>query len=208
METNNKILPYNSDMEPLRMAEYGRNIQKLVDECLKIEDRDERTRCAKTIARVVATLFPDHVGENGDMTKIWDHLNIMSDFRLDIDFPCEVTSREKMTPAPAPIPRYGNQTIRRHYGRLIESMIDVVSSMEGGREKDAMISLIANHMKKQLLIHNPEGVSDARVINDLNSMSKGRIAIDPETYRLHEFLTIAPDETNGKKKKKKIKTRF
>lgn len=206
---NHKIIPYNSDMERLKMPEYGRNIQRLLDECLKIEDRAERTRCAKTIAKIVVTLFPDHVGEGKDMKKIWDHLNMMSDFKLDIDFPVEVMDKETMSPDPAPIPYYGTGRIRRHYGRLIESMIDVVSDMPGGEEKDMLISQIANQMKKQLIIHNPEGVSDQRVINDLNAMSGGRIAIDPACYRLNEYKGLkADDPVSGKKKKQQKKVKF
>lgn len=205
-EKAHKILPYNSDQKPLKLPEYGRNIQILVDECVKIEDRDERTRCAKEIAKVVATLLPDHVGEGGNMKKIWDHLNIMSDFKLDIDFPCEVIDREHLVPEVSPIPYYGNDKISRHYGRLIESMIDVVSEMPGGDEKDRMISMIANHMKKLLLTYNPTGVSDERIINDLNRMSKGRIAIDPAHYRLQDFKELPQDEPErNAKKKKKVK---
>ena len=206
--SNHKILPYNSDMKRLKLPEYGRNIQTLIDECVKIEDRDERTRCAKAIAKVVATLLPDHVGEGGNMKKIWDHINIMSDFKLDIDFPCEVIDREHLTPEVSPIPYYGNDKISRHYGRLIESMIDVVSEMEGGEEKDRMISMIANQMKKLLLTYNPTGVSDERVINDLNRMSKGKIAIDPATYKLQDFHEVVVEDTSRNKKKvpkKKVK---
>lgn len=205
---SHKIIPYNSDMDKLRMPEYGRNIQVLVDECTKIEDRMERTRFAKSIAKVMATLFPDHVGEGGDMKKIWDHMNMISDFKLDIDFPVDVITKEEVSPSPATIPYYANKRIKRHYGRLVESLIDVIADMPGGYEKDMMISHIANQMKKMLILHNPEGVSDTRIISDLNLMSGGRIAIDPETYRLNEYKGLTAEESTPAKKKKKKVSKF
>ena len=82
--------------EKLALPEYGRNIQRMIDHCLTIEDRDERTKCAHSIADVMATLFPSIIGEGGNRRKIWDHIFIMSDFKLDIDFPCEVVTPEKL----------------------------------------------------------------------------------------------------------------
>lgn len=203
---SHKIIPYNSDMKRLKLPEYGRHIHSLLDECLKIEDRDERTRFANEIVRVVSLLLPDHVGENGNTKKIWDHLMIMSDFKLDVDSPYVTVTKETLTPEAAPIPYYGNDTISRHYGRLIESMIGVVSDMPGGDEKDRLILMIANQMKKLLLTYNPTGVSDERVIKDLNTMSKGKIAIDPSTYKLQEFKSLPKDtQSSLPKKKRKVK---
>lgn len=201
-----KILPYNTDLKRLKLPEYGRTVQSMLDECLKIEHREERTRCAQTIVGFITNLLPDHVGENGNTKKIWDHLMIMSDFKLDVDSPYETVSKDKLTPEAAPIPYYGNDKISRHYGRLIESMIGVVSDMPGGEEKDRLILMIANRMKKLLITYNQTGASDERVINDLNAMSKGRIAIDPAHYKLQDFKTL-PKETQPVTRKKKRRQR-
>ena len=80
------MIPYNTSEAILVLPEYGRNIQRLIDHCVMIEDKEERTRCAYAIADVMATLFPSIVGEKGNRQKIWDHINIMSKFELDIDF--------------------------------------------------------------------------------------------------------------------------
>lgn len=206
-DSTHKILPYNSDLEPLRMPEYGRNIQILIDKCLEIEDKAERTAFAKEIAQAMAALVPENVGEKKDMKKIWDQMMILSDFRLDVDFPCDVITKEELTPEAAPIPYYAGKKICRHYGRLVESMIEVICEMPGGEEKDRLINLVANQMKKNLIFHNPEGVSDRRVINDLNTLSKGRLAIDPVNYTLLDFAAEEIEATAKKKKKKQIKYR-
>lgn len=195
------MLRYNTQMKPLRLPEYGRNIQKMVDFCLTIEDRQERTDCAFAIVKSMANLFPE-LKSNGQYShKLWDHLAIMSDFRLDIDYPVEVVQQENLTSRPAPIPYKDNELRRRHYGRTILSMIDVAAGMEEGPERDALITLVANQMKKLLIETNRDGVDDRRVFNDLRELSQGRIFVDPATLRLNDY--IIPVQTSGKKKKKK-----
>ncbi|MBD5297265.1 MAG: DUF4290 domain-containing protein [Bacteroides sp.] len=195
------MLRYNTQMKPLRLPEYGRNIQKMVDFCLTIEDRQERTDCAFAIVKSMANLFPE-LKSNGEYShKLWDHLAIMSDFRLDIDYPVEVVLQENLSSRPAPIPYKDNELRRRHYGRTILSMIDVAAGMEEGPERDALIALVANQMKKLLIETNRDGVDDRRVFNDLRELSQGRIFVDPATLRLNDY--IIPVQTSGKKKKKK-----
>lgn len=197
------MLPYNTDNETMKLPEYGRNLQNLVEYCCGLEDREERTACAYGIAEVMATMFPNLVGENKDYSTIWDHINLLSGFKLDIDFPVEVLTKEKMNPKPDKIP-YTSSSIRyRYYGKNIEKMIEKVADMEDGQEKDALISLLAHHMKKLMLIHNKEGVSDAKVLKDLEIYSNGKIVLDPATYLLHEFKEEKPVMPQKNKRKKK-----
>lgn len=197
------MIPYNTDMEPILLPEYGRNLQGLVDYCVTIEDRDERTACAFAIADTMADMFPEMVGDNRDFSKIWDQLNIISRFELDIDFPCDVITAEKMNPQPERIP-YSNSGIRfRHYGRNIEKMIDNIANLEEGEEKDLLISMVAHHMKKLMLQHNPEGVDDAKILRDLALYSGGKINLDPQTYLLHEFKEMTPAKNGNNKKRKR-----
>ncbi len=196
------MIPYNVSEPKLSLPEYGRNIQRMIDHCVTIEDREERTRCAYTIAGVMETLFPSIVGEGDNRQKIWDHINIMSGFKLDIDFPCEVIGPDQMSseigrvPYNAPFNRY------RHYGKNIQSMIKEVAAMENCVEKDQLIFLLANQMKKLLLLHNPENASDNRVFSDMAELSEGKIMIDPATYRLNEYIENTSTASKGKKKKK------
>lgn len=196
------MIPYNTQLLPLLLPEYGRNIHQMVDYCVHIPDREERTRCAYTIARIMENLFPELVSGEEGRRKIWDHINIISGFKLDIDFPCAVSGPEAIHPRPEKINHGGCRIMYRHYGRNIQLMIDRVAEMEDGKEKDALISMIAHHMKKLMLVHNKEGVDDARILRDLAEYSQGRIVLDPNTYILHEFQEAAAPE-NGKKKKKK-----
>lgn len=199
-----KMIPYNTGMPKLKMAEYGRNIQNLVDYCRTIPDREERTRCATAIAEIMTILFPALKKDPNDHKKIWDHINIMADFSLDIDFPVPVVSEEEANPTPEPIPYSNSRDILfRYYGKHIQNMILTVADMEESEEKSTLIGVIANHIKKLMLAHNKEAVSDHKVLRDLCFMSNGKIDLLPGDIQLYDYqeVTAAKNQKQGKKKK-------
>ena len=186
------------------MPEYGRNVQQMVDYCVSIPDREERTRCAYTIIQIMGNLFPQIRDSDDYKHKLWDHLAIMSDFKLDIDFPYEVVKKENLDSKPQRVDYKLDHIKYRHYGKLIELMIAQACEYPDGPEKDALISLIANHMKKLIFSINKDGVEDEKILKDLYHYSKGKINLDPATYKLREFKEApAPVAATGKKKKKK-----
>ena len=196
------MLTYNTQLKKLVLPEYGRNIQQMVDHCLTIEDKEERTRCAYSIINTMGNLFPNLRDIEDFKHKLWDHLAIMSDFKLDIDYPCDVIKPESLNSFPEKVDYYTSPIKYRHYGRSIELMIANASSMSVGVERDALILLVANHMKKLMLSVNSEGVDDTKILKDLRELSHGAINLNPENYHLHEFKE-APQQTSNKRKKKK-----
>lgn len=174
----------------------------MVDYCVTIPDREERTACAYSIITAMARIQPK-VKEQEDWKQIlWDHLAYMSGFRLDIDYPVEVSSPDKYSARPDKVP-YPRRYIRyRHYGKDIELIIAKAMEMPEGVERDELVTLVANHMKKLLLAVNKDGVSDAKIFKDLAEYSHGMFRLDSEMTQLHEFKIIAPPPT-GKKKKKR-----
>ena len=173
----------------------------MVDHCLTIEDREERTRCAYSIISTMGNLFPNLRDVEDFKHKLWDHLAIMSDFKLDIDYPCEIVKPESLNSLPEKVEYKLSPIKYRHYGKSIELMITKASTMDLGEERDALILLIANHMKKLMLSVNSDGVDDAKILKDLRDYSHGTINLDPETFHLHEFKE-APSQQNKRKKKK------
>lgn len=195
------MLTYNTHLKDLRMPEYGRNIQNMVDHCLTIADRDERTRCAYTIVNTMSTLFP--TAKNDDQqgaNKFWDHLAIMSNFELDIDWPVEVVRAENLAERPEPLPYDINNVRLRQYGSNVERMVNLIAEMNDGDDRRAMLQLVANQMKKNLLAINRDDDPDQRIYADLQAMSQGRIIVNADTLPLLPFDVVAP--ANKKKKKK------
>lgn len=197
-------MKYNTEEKKLVMPEYGRNIQNMVDYCLTIEDREERKRCADTIINIMGNMFP-HLRDVNDFKHIlWDHLAIMADFKLDIDYPYEIIRKEDLHSRPPRIP-YNNSRIRyRHYGRTLELMIEKATELEPGAEREQLIKLLANHMKKSFLTWNKESVDDRKIFKDLDELSKGKIVLDEDNHKLTESRDILarnnpPSNSNNKK---------
>ena len=122
------MIKYNTQLKKLVLPEYGRNIQQMVDHCVSIEDREERMRCAQAIIETMGNLFPELRDVEDFKHKLWDHLAIMSDFKLDIDYPCEIVKPESLESVPDKVD-YNISPIRyRHYGKNIELMIAKAST--------------------------------------------------------------------------------
>lgn len=194
------MLTYTTHLKKLILPEYGRNIQRMIDHCLTIEDRQERNNCANSIHRAMLTLFPSQGNPETYKRKLWDHIAIMSDFKLDIDWPVEITMPTQADEGPQAVPYPGHGDSYRLYGNAIPMLINTIIAMPEGDERDTLTMLLANQMKKLNLQLNPEGVDDEKVFKDLYYMSDGKIAIYTDQLKLYEYR-LAPSA--GKKKKKK-----
>ncbi len=196
-------LTYNTQLEHLVLPEYGRNVQQMIDHCMAIEDRDERNRCAHTIVSIMDNMFPENRSEADYKRKLWDHLAIISGFQLDIDYPYEVVEPNHLVSRPEPID-YQLEPIKfRHYGKIIERMIERAAEYPEGEERDALVLLLAHHMKKLIYQISREDVEDAKIFRDLEYYSRGRIKLDPSQHILHDYQEVPQKQNTGKKKKKK-----
>jgi len=168
-------LEYNSQRTKLIIPEYGRHLQKLIDEAVDVKDREERNKLARYIISVMGTLQP-HLRDVPDFQhKLWDQLFIMSDFRLDVDSPYPTPSRELLNLKPDRLSYPQNFPKYRFYGNNITYMIDVANKWEEGEMKTTLIRVIANHMKKSYLSWNKDSVKDEVIFEHLYELSKGKI---------------------------------
>jgi hypothetical protein len=213
---NSEVYPMemNSARPEITLPEYGRNIQKMVQFALTLDDREERAKCCKAIISVMGQLFP-YLRDMEDFNhKLWDHLHIMSGFQLDVDSPypkpepSQFISRPNSIPYPKLAPKFG------HYGRYVESMIAKCVDMEDSEEKQNFIRAIARLMKQNALNWNRNTVTDDVVLNDLKYLSNGALNVDGIT-EIHAVKTIQGNKfqdfveegfnRNKKRKKKKFK---
>ena len=179
-------MKYNTEEKRLALPDYGRNIQNMVDHCLTIADREERTRCANTIISIMGNMFPHLRDVNHFKHILWDHLAIMSDFQLDIDYPYEGIKKEELYVRPKCLPYPKNDIRYRHYGKTIELMINEASKMEEGPMRDRLIQLLATHLKLDYLIWNKDSVDNEKILKDLSEMSNRKITLNPDQLKLME----------------------
>ncbi|HLO60662.1 MAG TPA: DUF4290 domain-containing protein [Bacteroidales bacterium] len=168
---------YNTSRNHLILPEYGRNIQKMVEYILTVEDREERNRLAQAVIIIMGNMNPHLRDINDFKHKLWDHLAIMADFRLDIDFPYEIPRPEEFTEKPRRV-SYSTTDIKyRHYGKIVEDLIREALKLPDGEDKDTLVRLIANHMKKSYLTWNRDSVTDEIIFNDLYELSGRKLSV-------------------------------
>ena len=174
-------MDYNTQLEKLIIPEYGRNIQNMIDHCISIKDRDERNICAKAIIQVMGQLNP-HLRDIADFNhKLWDHLFIISKFKLDVDSPYPRPSAETFITKPENLKYPTGKITYKHYGKTIEEIIKKAKKLPEGPEKAELTRQIANHLKKSYLNWNKDSITDDVVFKNLKELSGGELKMDEGT---------------------------
>ncbi len=190
-------MEYNTQRKKLAISEYGRNLQKMINHVMIIPDRDKRTQFAYAIVDIMAQMHNQKESQEFRV-KLWDHLFIMSDFQLDVDSPFKKPDPESLAKKPELL-SYPKGGIRfHHYGRNIQLIIEKAIDFEEGPEKEAIIKLIANHLKKSYLTWNRESVDDDLITKHLSELSHGKLELAED-----EQLNATNDILSRNKRKQK-----
>ncbi len=202
-------MEYKSQQGTLRMPEYGRYMQDLVEYACQLPTREQRTRCAKNIVKAMLVISGQRDSEDL-RRKLWDHIALLSDFKLDIDYPYGEPKKETLVGTPAPLPYSSQRLQSRYYGRVVQDMIEICRSMDPGSVEFEQASLaVAVQMKKNYLQWNIEQVDDEKIADDIARLSGGKIQLMPgQIAKASEWLGkqvkyIHPVQTEKKIKKKK-----
>lgn len=179
-------LEYNTERVHLIIPEYGRHIQKMINDTVAMEDPEERNKTAKAIIAVMGNLQP-HLRDVPDFQhKLWDQLFIMSDFKLEVESPYGKPSREELAERPEPLEYPQNHPKYRFYGNNIKRMIDVAVGWDEGDMREGLEITIANHMKKCFLNWNKDTVDDGVIFDHLYELSNGAINLKDKEEELRD----------------------
>ena len=182
-------MEYNTTREKLIMPEYGRIIQDMVDKAVEMEDKAKRQEYAELIVKVMANFYPQMRSVPGFVHKLWDHLAYMSGYKLDIDYPVEI-SKGRADAKPAAIP-YPMTKIRfRHYGHLVESLLEKIYEMPESSDRDDLLRVVARRMRADLAEWRGEGGDLQKIAADISMYSNGKFS--------SEYVeSILVSESNG-----------
>ena len=192
-------LDYNTKREKLILPEYGREVQNMVDYAVSLPTKEERQRCAEAIVAIMDRMVPQNRDSADHAQKLWDHLAIMSNFKLDIDYPYDVSQAKTITKKPDPMPYPMTKIPVRHYGKMMFEVFDKLKSMEPGEERDELIRLTANQMKRNLFQWGHGSSDDEKVASDLARYTDGKVQLDLDHF---EFDKVEPREMDKKRRKK------
>ena len=194
-------MEYNTEREHLIIPEYGRHVQKMIAHATNLKDKTEQQKCVNAIIAFMGQKNP-HLRDIKDFThKLWDHLFIMSDFKIDVQSPYPKPERVKLAARPEKM-SYPKQKIRfPFYGVNIEKMVAYAIQMEDEELKETMAGMIANHMKKDYICWNKAFVDDDTILKHLNQLSEGKVKTHTD-FKLIDDKDIQKPKTYKKLKKK------
>ncbi len=197
-------MEYNTARNQLILPEYGRHVQKMVEYATTLSDKKDRTKCVNAIIDFMGQMNP-HLRDIKEFThKLWDHLYIMSEFKIDAESPYPIPEIEKLQEKPKKMSYPKNKIKFPFYGAALENMIRFTVAMDKGRQKEIMTGMVANHMKKSYLLFNKHSVSNDTIKLHLDQLSNSKLKIpaDFEFIRSESVVT-----RNHKVYKKKFKKR-
>lgn len=202
---NIKGLDYNTQREHLVLPEYGREIQKMVDYCMTLPDRGKRLSCAKAIVRTMERMHPEVRQSDDYRQKLWDQLALMSDFKLDIDWPVDVSGARVIQEKPSPMGYPMSHIPVRHYGKMVFELFERLKTMAPGEERDRLTALTANQMKRDLMLWGHGLSDDEKVADDMARFTGGKIQLDLNRFRFErvDAREFAANNAGGKKHKRK-----
>ena len=195
-----KGLDYNTQREQLVLPEYGREVQSMVDYCMDLKDRQERQRCAESIVAIMERMKP-RVGDAKEYRhKLWDHLALMSGFRLDIDYPFDINEARSMLEKPKPIPYPMRRIPVRHYGGLMFEVFDMLKTMPQGPERTELIRLVANQMKRDLVQWGHGSSDNEKVASDLAGYTAGNVQLDLDNFKFERTQNRTPERKQRRRR--------
>ncbi len=195
-------MEYNTVRPPMVIREYGRSVQKMIEFACTIEDREKRNSMAQSIIRVMSQISPQQGDANEWKQKLYDHLFLISNFKLDIDSPYPIPSQAALHQKPEKVPYPSNGIRMKHYGRSLQRMIVKASEYPEGEEKKALIRLLLIQMKRAYMVWNHSSLNDDSLIAEqLYLLSDGKITYTPDMQV--DFTPELPDNNIKKKKKHK-----
>ena len=194
-------LDYNTQREQLILPEYGREVQKMVDYAMTLPTKAERQACAETIIGIMERMSPQAHDNADNVQKLWDHLAIMSNFKLDIDYPVDINEAKSMMNKPQPMD-YPKQTNPiKHYGSMVFDLFEKLKGMEPGPERDELTRLTANQMKRNLIQWSHGSSDDEKIASDLARFTDGKIQLDLDKFKFSIGNMKEPGERRRNKRK-------
>ena len=191
---------YNTELKKLIIPEYGRHIHEIIDNLCEIKDEKKRNEQAEITIQIMGNLNP-HLRDVTDFKhKLWDHLFIMSEHKLDVKSPYPKPKVTEINEKPELIKNKQGSVKHPHYGSFIISMINEVGKMEESEKKKDISIGIANQMKKTYINWNQSNIMDKFIINEIKTISEGKISLDPDTV-LASYNVTKPNQNNGPRRK-------
>ncbi|QHT69795.1 DUF4290 domain-containing protein [Rhodocytophaga rosea] len=192
---------YNTQQNDLILKEYGRNVQKLVDHIITIEDRDKRNKYAQILVELMRQIHPNMRDNQDYSNKLWDDLYILSQFNLEVDAPYPMPEKDALGKKPKMVAYNTHELHYKHYGRNVELLIEKAIAMENPDDRFNAIIYIGRLMKSFYGTWNKENVDDAVIVEHLREMSENKLNISLEKVKAENLFDASAKEKSDNRNK-------
>jgi Domain of unknown function (DUF4290) len=179
---------YNTCREPMKLRQFGRNVQNLAKYVSSLESKEERTKYAEALVELMKQVVPSAKGTQESNQMLWDDLHIMADFKLDIDNPYPVPEEGVLARKPDPLEYSGGNIKFRHYGRNVVLMVEEAIKMEDPEQKEAAVFQIARLIKSFHGTWNKETPGNEVIAKNIGILSNGKLELNLEKAEELELL--------------------
>ena len=179
---NMENMEYNTTRNHLIMREYGRHIQKMIEYLLSIEDIEIRQRNAYAVIELMGFLNPHLKNVEDFRHKLWDHLFLVSDFKLDVESPYPIPTRETLRAKPKPLPYPKRYPKFSHLGKNLELVINKALKEENPDKRQGFANAVAYYMKLAYNNWHKETVHDDAIQAELTTLTDGQLAFTNTPY--------------------------
>lgn len=176
------LMEYNTTRNHLIIREYGRHIQKMVEHLLSIEDRERRQRQAQVVIELMGFLNPHLKNVEDFRHKLWDHLFLIADFKLDVDSPYPIPTPEKLKAKPDPLPYPKRYPRFSHLGKNLELVINKALETEDPGKRQGFANAIAYYMKLAYTNWHKDTVHDDAIQQELTNITRGQLEFTNTPY--------------------------
>lgn len=169
-------MEYNTTRNKLAMREYGRHVQKMIEYIQTIEDPEKRQKHVYEVIELMGFLNPHLKNVEDFRHKLWDHLFFISDFKLEVESPYPIPTRESLKTKPEPIPYPKRISKHAHLGKNLEDIINIALKEQDPEKREALANTIAYYMKLTYSNWHKEIVQDDAIQSELNEITNGQLA--------------------------------
>jgi hypothetical protein len=175
-------MEYNTARNHLEMKEYGRHVQKMVDHLLTIEDKERRQKNAHAVIELMGFINPQLKNIEDYRHKLWDHLFLISEFKLDVESPYPIPTRESLRARPAPLPYPKRYPRYSHLGKHLELVVQKALAEENEEKRSGFAHAIAYYMKLTYNTWHKELVPDDSIRSEMNTITQGQLEFTNTPY--------------------------
>ncbi len=190
---------YNTRQEKIILKEYGRGVQKVVQEIIKEEDKAKRTQMGLALVELMKRIKPEERDSQDANQRLWSHIHVIAGFEVEFEnAPYPAPNKEGLERKPDKVPYQNNKIAYRHYGKNIELLIEQGKQLEDAEEREKFVIYIGKVMKRFYSVWNKTNVEDETILSEIKRLSKGELTIELDKVKAGRlFESSKPNYSNN-----------